>query len=295
MRRYVAVVAVVATLALSACSSLPSGVDGDLTNDWAAVPAPAPVQPVVGDCYSTDDSNMLQNKPIECTDSHEVEVAAIGQFTGADADASAPPDEGSTPMRTAYGKCDSAAKSYLGDDWHTGLMQLTVAVPDSDAWSGGARWYRCDLKSIEYPDSTDTTTTSKPFKGILAKANPVKLSCVSWTTHSTYISDYRVSSCSSKHEGEYAGLFNSTTSTYPSTTSKYQTVAGDGCETVVAKFLGLSTTKDYNESVGWAWTYTAEARWDLGDRSIRCFAAAFTKDSKFVGSVKGIGLKTAKG
>ena len=38
-----------------------------------------------------------------------------------------------------------------------------------------------------------------------------------------------------------------------------------------------------------------EDRWNSGDRTIRCFAAADTSDGKFTASVKGIGAKKPKG
>ena len=50
-----------------------------------------------------------------------------------------------------------------------------------------------------------------------------------------------------------------------------------------------------SNTVGWAYSYTDEDAWANGDHYIRCYAAAFTHDKKFIGSVKGIGTRTAKG
>ena len=74
-------VAISAVLALAGCS-MPSGVDGNLVNDWSAVSAPSATTPLVGECYLSSAQNLLVNSAVACTDTHEIEVAYAGTFAG---------------------------------------------------------------------------------------------------------------------------------------------------------------------------------------------------------------------
>ena len=196
MRRFaaVAVIAVVSTLALSACS-LPAGIDGNLVNNWSAAPAPTAIVPIAGDCYNDDGSNMLDNPPVTCTSSHALDVAYVGTFTGADAARVTPPATGSPQQRAAYAKCQAPTATFLGADWHSGLLQLTVTLPDEEGWTGGARWFRCDVSVLDYPDG-DTTSYSITLKGSLKTNTAASLQCVVWKDHKTYITDIAKSTCS---------------------------------------------------------------------------------------------------
>ena len=50
-----------------------------------------------------------------------------------------------------------------------------------------------------------------------------------------------------------------------------------------------------NVALGEYWFGMDEHQWNIGDRSLRCFAAVHTKSGEFVGSLKGIGSRTPKG
>ena len=54
---------------------------------------------------------------VQCTESHNVELIYVGQFTGAAGDATTPPASGSADRKAAYQACADQAKTYLGDDW----------------------------------------------------------------------------------------------------------------------------------------------------------------------------------
>jgi hypothetical protein len=296
MRRIVALLAISSALVLTACASTPAGVDGDLLNGWGAAPTPASVLPVAGDCYSETDGNMLTNTPTPCAQTHLIEVSHVGTFIDADAAGQTVPAANSSAIKGAYGACVSASKTYLGADFHSGMMTLQVATPDQDAWSGGARWFRCDLSAIISLDDPVATTANAQFKGELAtsKTSALRLTCVDWTDHSDYIDAFKQADCAKSHNGEFVGAYAASAGTEYSDTT-FQNLAQSGCESMVTKYLGLSGSRDESNTVGWAWSNTDEDAWAGGDHNIRCYAAAFTHDSKFIGSVKGIGLKTAKG
>lgn len=296
MRRWLAVAAIGCALALSACS-LPAGVDGNMVDDWPALPTPQAVVPVAGDCYQTALAYMLDNAPVPCQQFHLIEVAYVGTFTGTDATGSQPPAIDSTARRDAYAACVAPAKAFLGGDWHTGQLLMTVAVPDADAWSGGQRWFRCDVSELTSSGSQGVPITStQDLKGVLSGPNAQVLTCVNWDDHGDYINNFRKASCAAKHSGEFAGIYTASDLPWLTSSSARTTLATNGCISVVAKFLGFSSAKTYaSATVGYAWNNFDEDQWKIGDRGIRCFAAAFTKDKKFVGSVKGIRGATAKG
>jgi hypothetical protein len=297
MRRIaVAIIAIGSVLALSACS-LPPGVDGNLVDDWTSIAAPLPAMPIVGDCYGSSDSDMLGNPPVACTSEHVAEVAYIGAFAGADASRVTVPPAGSTTLRSAYAKCQAPVKTFLGADWHSGLLQLDLVIPDAEGWTGGARWFRCDVALLSTPDG-ETIASNTSLKGSLApgKNTAATLQCVLWTDHKTYITDIHKSSCAKPFNGEYAGFFTAPDTSWPSTAKKRSTLTGDGCADVVARYLGFNSVDDENQfDVGSVNMPFDEDRWDGGDRTVRCFAAADTKDGKFTASVKGIRGKTPKG
>ncbi len=118
---------------LAACSSAarPAGTDGDLLDDWQAMPAPSPIVPVAGRCYYDDRRDMMSAKVVDCTEWHQAEVTHVGTLTGPMANDSAPPPPASADLSVAYAKCAAPTRAYLGGDWHAALLDLTVTVPDT--------------------------------------------------------------------------------------------------------------------------------------------------------------------
>jgi hypothetical protein len=64
---------------------------------------------------------------------------------------------------------------------------------------------------------------------------------------------------------------------------------------VVARYLGFANAALWdNDKIG-TWTLGFdEERWNLGDRSTRCFAYAFTDSKVLIGSVRGIRTGTPR-
>jgi putative regulator of septum formation len=294
MRRIAAIIAAASVLALGACSTLPAGLDGNLTNTWSSMPAPTASLPIVGDCYNSTNPDMQENTPLPCASVHEIEVVSVGEFTGSDATATEPPASGSSAIQAAYATCDSNATSYLGGDFHGGLLGLDAVTPDRDAWQGGARWYGCEAYEIEGISNSNPVDVNVSLKGVLNHAEPLKLSCVTWTNTEGYLDDFLAASCAKPHTGEYVGVYDAPPLPFPSEKT-FDAIAGDGCSGVLARFLGLPSDSSYSPTIGEAWLYIDSDDWDQGDHEIRCFANAYTHDRKFIGSVKGIGHRAAKG
>lgn len=295
MRRWLVAASVAAVLSLAACSSsLPAGVDGNLVDDWAAMPAPTTVAPVVGACYANTLRDMIANPPVDCTQSHDIEVSFVGTFTGDAATEVTPPVAASATMSTADAACAAPTTAYLGADWHTGLVELGMTVPDSPEWSAGARWFRCDLRELAAPEGMAIPSATS-LRDVLATAGAHTITCVGWTLRKTEVEDIHAVPCARPHDGEYAGYFVVNARPFPTSGDAQQSILDPGCSNVVAKFLGLTPSAYTNQTVGLFYSYLDEDQWNAGDRSVRCYAAAYTKSRKFVGSVKGIGNKPAKG
>jgi hypothetical protein len=296
MRRgWLVAVVGVAVFALAGCAK-PAGVDGDLTNAWPALPQAKTPVPTVGVCYPVDYDPTWYgdfDKAVDCAaSSHRTETVYVGSFSGADADRSAPPLAGSAARKTAYTQCMKAANDYLGGDWQSGKVDIGLVLPDDKAWTGGARWYRCD--AIQFKDSNfDTVATQGSVKGGLAGAKPLAVTCLIVTDdgHNSVTKTDDVA-CDQPHNGEFAGIYTATDGPYPSDKEARRKLANNGCEEIVAHFLGFAGSQALNKYIGWMAVGFSEDQWNLGDRTERCFALAFNgttvNGARIVGSVKGL-------
>jgi hypothetical protein len=294
MRRWFAVAVVGAVLALSACTSLPHGVDGNLVNGWQLANDPQARTPVVGDCYDDFAQNLLEAAKVDCAAGHYIEVTYVGQFTGGASSSVSPPADASPAMSAAYAQCAAPTSTYLGGDWHASMLSLSMTVPDTSAWAGGQRWFRCDVLHMESPDG-GSILAHDSVEGVLAKPGPLTLTCVTWQDHKTYINNVQAGTCGRPFEGEYAGFTVLGAQPFPKSFKAWEKPLSAKCESVVAHYLGLSTTYDTNQTVGWVWLWPSEDQWNVGDRSVRCFAASYTKSGKFTARVRGIKNRPAKG
>jgi hypothetical protein len=301
MRRAVAAsIALSAVFALAGCAGLPAGTDGNLTNGWPAMPQATITVPVAGACYLTHylGTGSGDVGVVPCaTQTHYVETAYVGAFTGADAQRSEPPAYDSPALPGVYPQCQKGADDYLGGDWHTAYVELGIVVPEKDAWRGGARWFRCDLTHISSLDHT-TVIDRGVLKGDLAGPRATAIGCVTTIVDKStkdVISSPAVD-CASPHMAEFAGSFTAPDVPFPSDKAARNKLLDAGCRPVVATFLGFSDAGQWqNTSVGWWPSGVSPDQWKLGDRVVRCFAYAFTRSGMFVGSVKGIKNQAPKG
>jgi hypothetical protein len=226
---------------------------------------------------------------VNCAETHYVETAYVGEFTGADAQRSSPPAVGSPALPATYAQCQKGATDYLGGDWHNGLLWLGLVVPSDNAWRGGARWFRCDL--VHYADPFDESIVDKGvLKGDLAGPRTSAYGCLTTTENKDQtILTATPADCASPHQAEFAGLYTAPDVPYPTDAAARKKMGESGCEIVVASFLGYSSPSQWrNQAVGLWWHGFSEDQWKLGDRTTQCFAYAFTKSHRLIGSVKGI-------
>jgi hypothetical protein len=284
----------VAALVLAGCSK-PAGVDGDLINGWSAFDKAKTPVPALGACYDKDYAVTWYGPfdTVPCDQDHQTETAFVGTFTGKDAQRAAPPNSDSPARKTAYLNCVAKANAYLGGDWHTAYVWLGMVLPSPAAWSGGARWYRCDLlKTNDVEHSTVSSTGS--VKDGLRGAKPLAITCINTVESKGEVQSESPADCRRPHNGELAGIASAPNIPWPGDAAA-QKRADTACERVVAKFLGLSSGRDTNPVVGWLFFWPRQTQWDAGDRTFTCYAYAFTKSKKMTGSVKGLGTRAPKG
>ena len=305
MRRAVAAtIALGAVLALAGCSGPPKGTDGNLTNGWPAMPQATITVPVVGVCYPGQyvaPGRIVRTwsadvDTTDCATSHYSETASVGTFSGADAQRSAVPDADGPAMPAVYDQCVKDVSGYLGGDAHTAMVRIEVELPTNAAWRGGARWFRCDLIHLSDPFGSNWVSHDS-LKGDLAGKRSSAYACVDTTEDKDHqIQATSVSNCGSSHAAEFAGTFTAANVPFPADKVRRDKMLRDGCAPVVAAFLGYQSVSQWrNQAVGWWALGWDEDRWNLGDRTTQCFAYAYTKSGKFVGSVKGIRDQTPKG
>ncbi len=277
---------VLIALLLTGCGR-PAGVDGDLTNGWPALPAAKVPAPQVGACYVGAFKSIWQAtaNPVSCAEKHDAETAYVGTFpdTGAN-----PPAAGSPALATAYDQCQQGTDAYLGGDWHTELVELRLLRPTNAAWAGGARWYRCDLLRDSDAYQTEVAAAGS-LKGDLTGARVAAYGCLATVEVGDTVTHATPIDCAQPHGAEFAGIFTAPNVPWSTVDAVRVKMADDGCEGVVAKFLGYGSVGQWNNSqIGWWHTGFDPDQWALGDRAVQCFAYAFTKSHKMIGSVRGI-------
>ena len=303
MKRIGAVATAVAlaldALVLGGCARPPAGTDGNLTNGWPAMPPAHLVIPVAGTCYANTYSDhsdaplitmSYAGKSVDCRSAdHELETAYVGTFTGPDATTPTPPADDSPALRQAYAACEVNASLYLGGDWHAAPVWLSLVRPFADAWRAGARWYRCELGHMASPLKSFGIISTGSVKDGLRGSRPLAITCLTAEQISTgEISRSAPADCGTPHQAEFVGFFVAPDGPWPAADSG-AALGESGCLTAIAHFLGFARLSDMdNPTVGYLDDSFDKQRWELGDRSIRCFAYAYTKNATFVGSVRGI-------
>lgn len=279
--------AVATVVALAGCGQQ-AGTDGDLTNTWPVMPKAVTPVPVTGTCYTTPLDETWYGDFATAVDcgigDHQTETVYVGTFTGADADRSAPPIGGSAARRGAYDLCQSKANDFLGAQWQGARVDLGLVLPDDKAWTGGARWYRCDL--VKYKDSNyDLVDTLGSAKDGLRGAKPLGYGCMTLTDDGTGRVKTAVDTpCNQPHNAEFDGLYTAPDAAWQSNDTTRRNTERDDCFKALSKFLGYGSA-DYGSRYiySWPWGFD-QSQWQLGDRTERCFAVAV--DGK--GSVNGV-------
>jgi len=282
-----------AGMALGGCG-LPRGVDGDLTNGWAAFPAGQVRVPAAGDCYD----HLYDTAPVDCATVHEREVVFAGTFTGAAATRGRPPLADGPDAQAAWQRCAAPAADYLAGDWHDGLLILELVLPSAGVWSVGARWFRCDVADVLEPWDTRLQSRTGSLRGVLKTAD-LRLTCLDATKlDSGWVGDHPAP-CTQPHRDEYVGFFNAPNVAYldpdapvdPKTDrNPAAAYAESQCWPKVEALVG---TRNVSAKIGWRYAGFDKVHWGFGDRSGRCFAGPLA-DVEWTGSLKGLGSRDPK-
>jgi hypothetical protein len=292
MRRWIAAIALGGATALlfSGCGN-PAGVDGDLTNDWAAMSEAKPFVPPAGVCHNADFAEVAylsSYNPVDCTRGHRLETVYVGQFTGAAAGAAVPPVRGSAHVRAAFAECSTRTKEYVGADWLTGRLWLGVALPSPQAWSGGSRWFRCDVAEVtNAEDSGYTTSRDASVKDALKSRSPLSLGCFQVTlAKDSSIDTMPAIQCTKAHNSEFAGVYYSRDAAYPRGSKAFEELY-DECRKVIARFAGVPVDGNIRYRTGVIAIPGSEDDWQNGNRGVRCYL--WLSERKVNRSLKGAG------
>ena len=286
MRRWLAAVALggMAALVLSGCAT-PGGVDGNLTDDWAAIGEPVSFTPAVGVCHPrpVDIGYLNSYQPVDCGQEHDVETVYVGTFSGADAERTDPPPEGSPGARAARAECDRKVNEFVGGDWRGGRLSVGVVPPSSFAWSGGARWFRCDLVEIGGLDNPDVVSRQLSLKGAFTT---LAYGCFTPKLAQDDIDEMQPVSCTAKHNSEFAGIWTAPDISYEAF-QKDDARTEKGCMGVIAAYTKVPNNSDLKYRTGWIFYYPGEADWAAGNRGVQCFLWIDGRD--LTRSLKGAG------
>jgi len=281
---------VAAVLLTSGCGGRAAGVDGNLTNNWPAMPVAKLPVPTAPACFDVPEAGPGVSKlpdAVPCERAHNLETIHIGTFTGEDATRDAPPPGGGPAQQKAYAECAGAARDYLGGDWRDGRIDLDVVVPTSAQWEAEARWFRCDLLEINDFDSWGVTHRTATIRGGLTGDRPLALTCFQVTAKSEDIDKVQPMACGAAHNSEYTGTWEAPPGTYPADDAAREKLQLDGCRGVVARYTGVPNDDKFRYRVGQITFGFGKAAWDLGNRGARCYL--WMSDKSYTKSLKGAG------
>jgi len=280
----------VAVLLAAGCAGRPAGVDGNLTNNWPAMPEPKLPVPADQACYDVSNAGPAVTKlppPVDCAAMHNLQTIHVGTFGGDDAARDAPPPGSSPAQQNAYTDCTKVARDVLGDDWRGGRLGLDLVLPTSTQWDAGGRWYRCDL--LEFVDLNDYAVARRQgsLQGALAGSRPLGLGCFKLDAKDADDDTMAAVDCASGHNSEFAGVWEAPAGPYPADPSQRNKLLLDGCRSVVAAFAGVPNDDKFKYRTGQVTFGFGKSAWDLGNRAARCYL--WMNDKTITRSLKGAG------
>jgi hypothetical protein len=278
-----------AALVLSGCAR-PGGVDGKLTDDWAAISEPVSFTPAVGACHPrfVDVGYLSSYQPVDCGQKHDAETLYVGTFTGADAERDTTPPDGSPGMRAAHAQCNQKVNALVGGDWRTGRLTLALVPPSDFAWSGGARWFRCDVGEIDSLDNEDVVARTGSLKGVLTGSASLAYGCFVPKLLKDDIDEMQPVPCTTKHTSEFAGIWNAPDITYEALKADESRIE-KGCRGVIATFAKVPNDGELKYRSGWIVYYPGAGDWTAGNRGLKCFL--WLDSRSLTRSMKGAGPK----
>jgi Septum formation len=284
VRRWLAAaVATLAALAVTGCSDGPAG--ADLTAKWPMIAAATPFRPAAGACHETLEAIGSADTyvPVSCTELHVSETF----FVGTAPEAPVVPSSGSAPARQAYEQCSGQAETFLGGPWRGARVAVRVIWPSRQGWSGGSRWFRCDVTETDLDAQNDQSRTGS-LAGALPGSSALLLGCFNPKVNADDVRTMTAVACPAKHKAEYVGTWTAPDIPYAEQT-KDRTRTATGCRSVIAKYTGVPDDSDMQYRSGWISYNPTRAQWQLGERRVRCFL--WFSDRTLTRSLKGTGPK----
>ncbi|MER7459691.1 septum formation family protein [Micromonospora sp. NPDC126480] len=262
--------------------------DGDLTDDWRAMPAAGPFTPEAGVCHVADftaEVTLETYRPVDCDVPHRVETVHMGAFPAEQADR---PAAGSTDFRGAFADCDTRTSAYMGDDWRAGRLRLAVAVPSAAGWASGSRWYRCDLSEVTTAEAAATVVTrSGSLRDALTGPSPLRLGCQqSRRDRGGGVETLLPAECGARHDAEFVGVWHAPDRPYPARDADWAPFY-TGCRSAIARFAGVADDVTLRLRADVVVRPPGAGRWRVGDRGVRCYL--WLSDRTVTGSLKGAG------
>ncbi|MFV2100601.1 septum formation family protein [Micromonospora sp. LOL_024] len=287
MRRWLTGVALgaVVTTTLIGCTR-PAGIDGDLLDGWAPMAAPTTFTPEAGTCHTRpqDVGYFSAYAPVDCAQPHRAETLHVG--TLAAVDGRRPPETGSTGMRTAFDECDRTARAALGGDWRGARIGISVVLPSPQAWTGGARWFRCDAHELRGLDTPVPVRRTASLAGSLDGSSSLRHSCFNAKTEGDDVTEMVAVKCSARHRSEFTGIWQAPDTSW-SAFLKDADRAHRGCRSTIARFTKVPDDGNLQYRVGTIFYHPSEGEWRSGNRAVQCFL--WISDRTLNRSMKGAG------
>lgn len=294
LRAVLARLAVTATAAaaLAGCGH-PAGVDGQFVDDWAPIAAPIGFVPLAGTCHLASFAETATREAyeeIDCGLPHRTETVYVGSYPSPAAESAKPPAKGSAGARAAYRQCDLKTTAYVGAPWRLGRLWIGVAQPTAAAWTGGARWYRCEVVEVSsIEDDGGLAMRTGTLRDALKPAtSPLRLTCYAIKLDSAgAITTMPVAGCSTAHNAEFVGVWYAGDLPYPKQDEQWKAFH-TGCRRLIASYVGVPVDADLEFRAGVVSLPGGEDVWAAGDRAVRCY---LWLDSTRTSSLKGLGPK----
>ncbi|MFF5174063.1 septum formation family protein [Micromonospora sp. NPDC000089] len=280
--------ALVVAVLLGGCAAA-GGLDGDLTDDWAALPAPAPFTPAAGVCQVadfTDTVGLAAYAPVDCAVAHKVETVHVGTFPAGRATR---PATGSAELRGAFAECDTKTAGYVGDDWRAGRLRLAVALPTAPGWTAGARWYRCDVSELTTVEAAATVVArTGSLRDALKGQSALRLGCQRSSSSGAVRGSRALTpvDCGTRHDAEFVGVWQVPDRPYPIRDVDWLPLYA-GCRAALGRFAAVPDDAQLRYRADVVVRPPGAGRWRVGDRGVRCYL--WLSERAVTGSLKGAG------
>jgi len=291
----VVVAAVAAVLGIAAGCGNPSGVDGNLLDDWRQIAVPAAFVPDAGTCHRANFARVGARdayEKVDCEEQHRSETVYVGTYPDPAAQAPAPPSEDSPAARAAYRTCDLETSRYVGRQWRTARLWVGVTHPSEAAWTGGARWFRCEVLEISsIEDDGDLVQRIGTLKDALEDpASDLLLTCYKIELDPAgAIQTMPPANCGTRHNAEFVGIWYAKDLDYPKDDKGWRAFH-DGCRALVASYVDVPNDKDLQYRTGVISLPGSADVWALGDYGVRCYL--WLDGADLTSTLKGKGAKT---